>query len=90
MTFSPLFILALVFLAFAIFDWNRLPICARASLAAATAFVLGGLHYPGAGLEEIVEAHRDGVAYLVDLARAVGFASMLTSMTFLVRGALER
>ena len=47
MTFGPLFVLALVFCAFAAFDWRRLPFCARASLAAATVFAIAGFSVPG-------------------------------------------
>ena len=90
MTFGPLFILALVFFAFAAFDWQRLPSCARASLAAGTVFAIAGFQYPGAELTEVVEAHQDGLAYMVNLARGVGFAAVLVSVTFLVRGAAER
>jgi len=90
MTFGPLFTLALVFCAFAAFDWRRLPFCARASLAAATVFVIAGFEYPGADLSDVVEYHRDGLAYMVDLARAVGFAAVLVSMAFLVRGSTQR
>ena len=90
MTLGPFFILALVFCAFAAFDWTRLPFCARASLAAATVFAIAGFSYPGASIADIVESHPDGLAYMVDLARAVGFAAVLVSMTFLIRGATER
>jgi hypothetical protein len=90
MTFGPLFVLALVFCAFAAFDWRRLPFCARASLAAGTVFAIAGFEYPGADLTQVVEAHRDGLAYMVSLARGVGFAAVLVSMSFLVRGAAER
>ena len=90
MTFGPLFILALVFCAFAAFDWRRLPLCARASLGAATVFAIAGFQYPGADLVEVVEAHRDGLAYMVNVARAVGFAAVLASMMLLIRGAAER
>ena len=90
MTFGPLFALALVFCAFAAFDWRRLPFCARASLAAATVFAIAGFTYPGADLAEVVEEHPDGLAYMVELARALGFAAVLVSMTFLVRGSAER
>lgn len=90
MTFGPLFILALVFCAFAAFDWHRLPFCARASLAAATVFAIAGFQYPGADLTDVVEYHRDGLAYMVDLARAVGFAAVLVSLLFVVRGAAHR
>ena len=90
MTFGPFFILALVFCAFAAFDWDRLPACARTSLAAATVFALAGFHYPGATLSDVVELHPDGLAYMVDLARAVGFAAVLVSLTFFIRGATER
>jgi hypothetical protein len=90
MTFGPLFVLALVFCAFAAFDWRRLPFCARASLAAATVFAIAGFQYPGADLSEVVELHRDGLAYMVHLARVVGFAAVLVSMSFFIRGATER
>ena len=90
MTFGPLFMLALVFAAFAAFDWRRLPLCARASLAAATVFTIAGFQYPGAELTEVVELHHDGLAYMVNLARGVGFAAVLVSMTFLIRRAAER
>lgn len=90
MTFGPLFLLALVFCAFAAFDWRRLPICARASLAAATVFAIAGFQYPGADLSEVIEIHPDGLAYMVDLARMVGFAAVLVSMSFFIRGAAER
>jgi hypothetical protein len=90
MTLGPLFMLALVFCAFAAFDWHRLPVCARASLAAATVFAIAGHMYPGADLAEVVETHRDGLAYMVDFARALGFAAVLVSLAFLVRGAADR
>jgi hypothetical protein len=90
MTVGPLFALALVFCAFAAFDWRRLPFCARASLAAATVFAIAGFQYPGAALTEVVDPHRDGLAYMVELARAVGFAAVLVSLAFLVRGAAHR
>ncbi len=89
MTFGPLFVLALVFCAFAAFDWHRLPFCARGSLAAATVFAIAGFSYPGADLAEVVEDHRDGLAYMVDFARALGFAAVLVSMVFFVRSAAE-
>ena len=90
MTFGPLFVLALVFCAFAAFDWRRLPFCARASLAAATVFTIAGFHYPGAELADVVESHRDGLAYMVEFARLIGFAAVLVSMAFLVRGTAHR
>ncbi|HYH58678.1 MAG TPA: hypothetical protein VD790_05615 [Thermoleophilaceae bacterium] len=90
MTFGPLFVLALVFGAFAAFDWRRLPLCARASLAAATVFAIAGFHYPGAALTDVVDAHRDGIAYMVEMARAVGFGAVLVSLAFLMRTAAER
>jgi hypothetical protein len=90
MTFGPLFVLALVFCAFAAFDWRRLPFCARASLAAATVFAIAGFSYPGADLAEVVENQRDGLAYMVQFARSLGFAAVLVSLVFLVRGATER
>jgi hypothetical protein len=85
MTFGPLFALALVFCVFAAFDWRRLPFCARASLAAATVFAIAGFRYPGADLADVVEAHHDGLAYMVELARVVGFATVLASLALLAR-----
>ena len=90
MTPGPMFALALVFCAFAAFDWRRLPFCARASLAAATVFAIAGFQYPGAGLADVIEAHHDGLAYMVELARSVGFAAVLVSLLFVVRGATHR
>ena len=90
MTFGPLFLLALLFCAFAAFDWRRLPVCARVSLGAATVFAIAGYRYPGAELAEVVELQRDGVAYLVHLARVAGFTAVLVSMTMLIRSATER
>jgi hypothetical protein len=90
MTFGPLFALALIFCVFAAFDWRRLPFCARASLGAATVFAVAGFQYPGADLAEVAESNRDGLAYLVNLARGVGFAAVLVSLAFLVRGAAGR
>ena len=85
MTLGPLFIFALVFCAFAAFDWHRLPVCARLSLAAATVFALAGFQYPGADVAEVVGARPDSLAYIVDLARALGFATVLVSLASLVR-----
>ena len=90
MTFGPLFVLALVFCAFAAFDWQRLPFCARASLGAAMVFAIAGFQYPGADLTEVVEAHRDGFVYMVELARAVGFGAVLVSLAFVARSAAQR
>jgi hypothetical protein len=90
MTFGPLFVLAVVFFAFAAFDWRRLPFCARASLAAGTVFAIAGFQYPGADLVEVVETHRDGLAYMVHVARGVGFAAVLVSLSFFMRGAAQR
>ena len=89
MTFGPLFVLALVFCAFAAFDWRRLPVCARISLAAATVFAIAGFQYPGASLTEVVEVQRDGLVYLVEFARMAGFSAVLVSMALFIRAAIE-
>jgi hypothetical protein len=89
MTFGPLFVFALVFVAFAAFDWQRLPLCARASLAVATVFALAGFHYPGAGVADVVEAHPDALAYMVDSARMIGFATVLVSLSLFAREAAQ-
>jgi len=90
MTLGPLFALALIFCLFAAFDWRRLPLCGRVSLGAAMVFAVAGFQYPGADLAEVVESHRDGMAYLVNVARAAGFAAVLVSLAFVLRGTTER
>jgi hydroxypyruvate isomerase len=90
MTFGPLFVFALVFCAFAAFDWRRLPLCARASLAAGTVFAIAGFQYPGADLAEVVETHPDALAYMVDSARAFGFGAVLVSLSLFVRDTARR
>ena len=87
MTFGPLFVFALIFCAFAAFDWHRLPVCARVSLGAATAFAIAGFQYPGADVADVVAAQPDVVAYMVDMARALGFATVLVSLAMFVRDA---
>ena len=90
MTFGPFFVLALVFFAFAAFDWRRLPLCARVSLAASMVFAIAGFRYPGADMSEVVEFHPDGLAYIVDLARLLGFSAVLVSLTYFMRTAADR
>ena len=90
MTFGPLFVLALVFCAFAAFDWRRLPFCARASLAAATVFAIAGFQYPAPTSPTSSSPTATAWPTWSSLARAVGFAAVLVSLAFLVRGATER
>ena len=90
MTFGPLFVFALVFCAFAAFDWKRLPLCARVSLAAGTVFAIAGFRYPGADVAEVIEAHPDAIAYMVDFARPLGFATVLVSLALFVRDSAPR
>lgn len=79
--------LAIIFGVFAGFDWKRMPVLARCSLAAATAFVVGAITHPGIGIEQLVQ-HPDGIGYLVATARALGAATVVCSLAVAARDAV--
>jgi hypothetical protein len=79
--------LAIVFGVFAGFDWKRMPILARCSLAVATAFLIGAVTHPGVGLQQLMQ-DPDGIGYLVAVARAVGAATAVCSIAMAARDAV--
>jgi hypothetical protein len=85
----PLAITAALFFLFAMAEWRRLPVIARIYLGAATAFAIGAFTYPGMSVAEVIGGKRDGLVYLLAVARIVAFAAVLVSVaTFLRERAL--
>lgn len=78
--------LAIIFGVFAGFDWHRMPLLSRCSLAVATAFLLAAVTHPGAGIEQVV-SRQDGLSYLVAVARALGAATAICSIAVAARDA---
>jgi hypothetical protein len=79
--------LAIIFGVLAGFDWRRMPVLGRCSLAVATAFLIGAVTHPGVGLMQLLE-HPDGIGYLVAVARALGAATMVCSIAVAARDAV--
>ena len=78
-----------MFALFAILEWRRLPVIARIYLGTATAFAIGAFTYPGMSITEVIDSTRDGLVYLLAVARVVAFAAVLVSVaTFLRERAL--
>ena len=85
----PLAFSAALFAILAIVEWRRLPLVARVYLGAATAFAIGALAYPGLSIAEVLDHSRDGLAYLLGVARVAAFTAVLVSVvTFLRERAL--
>ncbi|MEA2426338.1 MAG: hypothetical protein QOH13_2748 [Thermoleophilaceae bacterium] len=78
--------LAIIFGVFAGFDWKRMPVLGRCSLAVATAFLIAAVTHPGVGISELLR-DPDGIGYLVAVARALGAATMLCSVAIAARDA---
>jgi hypothetical protein len=78
--------LAIIFGVFAGFDWKRMPVLARCSLAVATAFLIAAIAHPGIGLAELLR-NPDGIGYLVAVARALGAATIVCSIAVAARDA---
>lgn len=76
--------LAIIFGVFAGFDWKRMPVLGRCSLAVATTFLIAALVHPGAGMEELLR-NPDGIGYLVAVARALGAATAVCSLAVAAR-----
>lgn len=79
--------LAIIFGVFAGFDWIRMPLLSRCSLAVATAFLIGAVTHPGVGIEQLV-SQPDGIGYLVAGARALGAATVVASLAMAARDAV--
>lgn len=78
--------LAIIFGVFAGFDWKRMPVLARCSLAVSTAFLIAAVTHPGVGLQQLL-SHPDGIGYLVAVARALGAATVVCSIAIAARDA---
>lgn len=80
----PLVLLALCFAVFATVEWRHLPLVGRVYLGVATAFAIGAMAYPGMTISDAVD-HGDGIAVLLAVARAVGFAAVMVSVATALR-----
>ena len=76
--------LAIIFGVFAGFDWKRMPVLARCSLAVSTAFLIAAVVHPGMGIEQLLR-DPDGIGYLVAVARALGAATAVCSLAMAAR-----
>jgi flagellar biosynthesis protein FliR len=83
----PLFVSAVLFLLFAMLEWRRLPVVARVYLGVATAFAVGSVVHPGMSIKEALDHTRDGVTWLLALARVAGLTAVLVSAVTFLRSA---
>ncbi len=81
----PLVLLALCFAVFATVEWRRLPFVARVYLGVGTAFAIGAVTYPGMTIADAVDQADSGIAVLLAVARAVGFAAVMVSVATALR-----
>jgi hypothetical protein len=78
--------LAIIFGVFAGFDWKRMPVLGRCSLAVATVFLVAAVTHPGIGISQLL-SHPDGIGYLVAIGRALGAATVVCSIAVAARDA---
>ncbi len=78
--------LAIIFGVFAGFDWRRLPVLGRCSLAVSATFLIAAATHPGLSVAAVVH-QADGLSYLVALARALGAATAVCSIAIAARDA---
>ena len=81
----PLILSAVPFAVFAAIDWRRLPVWARVHLAVAFAFGLAAMAHPGMTIHDLLGQTRDGLAYVVALARVAGLVAALISIATRLR-----
>ena len=81
----PLFVSALVFAAFAVAEWRRAPVWARVHLGVATAFAMAALTHPGMTIQDALDGARDGMSYVVALARSAGLVAGLVTVATRLR-----
>jgi hypothetical protein len=81
----PLFVSAIVFAVFAVAEWRRAPIWARIHLGVATAFTMAALWHPGMTIQDALDGARDGMSYVVALARAAGLVAGLVTIATRLR-----
>ena len=82
----PLFFSAALFLGFSVAEWRRLPFVARIYLAVATAFAIGAVVHPGMSIKDALDHTRDGVTWVLALARIAGLTAVLVSAVTFLRG----
>jgi hypothetical protein len=81
----PLFVSALVFAGFAVAEWRRAPVWARVHLGVATAFAVAAISHPGMTIQDALDGARDGMSYVVALARAAGLVAGLVTVATRLR-----
>jgi hypothetical protein len=81
----PLLLSALLFVGFAAFEWRRMPVWARVHLGVATAFAMAAIWHPGMTIHDLLDQSRDGMAYLVGLARVAGLVAALMTIATRLR-----
>jgi hypothetical protein len=82
----PLGLSALFFAVIATCEWRRMPICGRIYLGVATAFAIGAITHPNMSINDVLQHSRDGVTYLVAMARVAALTAVLVSVTTFLRG----
>jgi flagellar biosynthesis protein FliR len=83
----PLFLSAAFFALFAVVEWRRLPLVARIYLGVATAFAVGALVHPGMSIKDALDHTRDGVTWVLALARVAGLTAVVVSAVTFLRSA---
>ena len=86
----PLGVSALFFAVLATLEWRRMPVCGRVYLGVATAFAIGALAHPSMGINDVLSQTRDGVTYVVAMARIAALTAVLVSVTTFLRGLTAR
>ncbi|HKP89599.1 MAG TPA: hypothetical protein VJT75_06445 [Thermoleophilaceae bacterium] len=81
----PLFVSALLFAVFAVAEWRRAPIWARVHLGVATAFAMAAIWHPGMTIQDALDGGRDGMSYVVALARSAGLVAGLVTIATRLR-----
>ena len=81
----PLFVSALLFAVFAVVEWRRAPVWGRIHLGVATAFAMAALSHPGMTVQDALDGARDGMSYVVALARAAGLVAGLVTVATRLR-----
>ena len=81
----PLIFSALLFVGFAVAEWRRAPVWGRIHLGVATAFAIAAVTNPGMSIQDALQGTRDGIDYLVALARSAGLLAALVTVSTRVR-----
>jgi hypothetical protein len=81
----PLTLTAILFALFAVAEWRRLPLVARVYLGVATAFALGAFQHPGMSIADVLDSSRDGLVYVLAVARVAAFTAVLVSVATFLR-----